>query len=67
VDILCTVLNYVIRNIPPELWRQVKQGALNEDRSVRAVVIELLTQYAAHVQMPQTPQRRMPPRRAPRR
>lgn len=37
--------NYVLRNIDPELWRQVKTRAASEGRSVRFVLIEFLKAY----------------------
>lgn len=35
-------VNYLLRNISWPLWQKVKQEALNQDTSVRALIIDLL-------------------------
>lgn len=39
-------MNYVIRQIDLELWRQVKARASSEGRSIRFVILQLLKLYA---------------------
>jgi hypothetical protein len=42
------VINYVIRNIDPELWKEVKAQVATEGRSIRFVLLALLKVYAEH-------------------
>ena len=59
-DQRCTVprergLTYQLERIPPGLMRQVKARAALEGRSVRAILLEFLQQYAAVVATPVRP------------
>jgi len=42
------VVNYVLRQIDPELWEAVKARAAEEGRSLRFVLLALLRAYAKH-------------------
>lgn len=42
------VKSYYLRDLDPELWKRVKVRALQEDRSVRSAILELLKLYATH-------------------
>lgn len=50
------MLNYLLRNAPPDLWQAVKHRAGSEGRSVRDVILDLLRLYVDYG---------LPPRRAP--
>ena len=39
--------NYLLRDIPPELWRAVKHKAVDAGTSMRAVVFAALAAYCA--------------------
>jgi len=39
--------NYIIRDIPPELWKAVKIKAVQEGRPIRELVLELLERAVA--------------------
>jgi len=41
-------VNYVIRQIDPELWKAVKACAAKEGRSIRFVILGLLQLYVDH-------------------
>jgi hypothetical protein len=38
-------VNYLLRNIPLDLWRQVKHRAVDEGRPVRELILEALRRY----------------------
>lgn len=40
--------DYPLRNVPNDLWRQVKSKAAYEGRTIRFVLLELLRIYAKH-------------------
>lgn len=37
--------DYILRNIEPKLWKQFKQRAESEGRSLRWLLIELIKNY----------------------
>ena len=37
--------DYILRNIEPKLWKQFKQRALSEGRSLRWLILELIRRY----------------------
>ena len=39
--------SYIIRDIPPELWKAVKIKAVQEGRPIRELVLELLERAVA--------------------
>jgi hypothetical protein len=39
-------VTYLLRDIPPDLWRQVKAKAAIEGVTVRAVILRMLEAYA---------------------
>jgi plasmid stability protein len=39
------MISYIIRNIPADLWRQVKARAALEGVSVREVILRMLKDY----------------------
>lgn len=39
---------FLLRDIPDDLWIRVKRRAAQEGRSLRAVIVLLLKDYAAH-------------------
>lgn len=39
---------YLVRDIPDDLWVRVKRRAASEGRSLRWLILKLLTFYAAH-------------------
>jgi len=40
--------SYIIRDIDPELWRAVKRRASDDGRSLRWLLLRLLTFYASN-------------------
>lgn len=40
---------YILRDIPPALWRRVKSRAAMDGLTLRAVLIRLLETYAAGI------------------
>lgn len=40
-----TTLNYLLRDIPDDLWRKVKAKAAMKGDSMRDVILRLLTNY----------------------
>ena len=43
--------SYLLKQIPVELWRQVKSQAALEGKSLRVVLLELLTAYVRPVEI----------------
>jgi len=39
--------DYTLRKIDPDLWRRLKVKAASEGKTVRTILIELVTQYTA--------------------
>ena len=39
--------SYILREIPPELWKQVKSRAALDGKPLRALMLEWLASYAA--------------------
>lgn len=39
--------NYILRDLPPDLWAEVKARADREGKPLRAVLLQLLADYAA--------------------
>jgi len=39
---------YLVRDIPDDLWIRVKRRAAKEGRSLKWIIIALLTRYATH-------------------
>lgn len=39
---------YLVRDIPDDLWIKVKRRAAKEGRSLRWIIIRLLTNYASN-------------------
>lgn len=37
--------NYLLRDVPAELWQSAKQKALGENKDMREVILELLQKY----------------------
>ena len=37
--------DYILRNIEPKLWKQFKQRADSEGRSLRWLILELIRRY----------------------
>jgi hypothetical protein len=48
------VPSYILRDIPADLWRQVKVEAATEGVSVREVILRGLKAYAVHRPVPRT-------------
>jgi len=38
-------LNYLIRNIPPDIWTQAKHRAVDEGISLKELILKALRQY----------------------
>ena len=38
--------NYILRDIPPELWKAIKIKAVEQGRPIRDLLLELLHDYA---------------------
>lgn len=38
--------NYILRNVPPDLWNQVRMRATEQNVPLRALILKLLTGYA---------------------
>jgi len=43
-----TVPDYILRNIEPKLWKQFKQRAESEGRSLRWLLLELIKRYISN-------------------
>lgn len=39
---------YLVRNIPDDLWVRVKRRAAKEGRSLRWILLKLLSRYSDH-------------------
>jgi len=44
---MATPTNYILRDIPPELWKAIKVKAAQEGRPIRALLLELLARTFA--------------------
>ena len=38
--------SYILRDIPPELWKAIKIKAVEQNRPIRELLLELLQDYA---------------------
>jgi len=38
-------MNYLLRDIPPGLWREFKKHAADRGKSLRSLIIELIDEY----------------------
>lgn len=41
-------MTFILRNVDPELWRQFKERAATEGRSLRWIVLTLIRAYVAN-------------------
>jgi hypothetical protein len=42
------VVDYIIRDVDKKLWKQFKDRAASEGRSLRWVILEMIKYYVAH-------------------